>query len=1265
MLFRNANTLLKLSLCATFVLTHFSVNAQLDWSQTTGACVVSDVSITSTPSLPLCENEGVTFSVNNPVWEVAGWAVSDHMDFSIGPVEEIMNGESTISFPNGFEQNKFIRALLVNPGSNLVQCPLLYSPTYNIPVFQPVQSNIISSDVSSFDCEFSGVLEISGTHPGNGSNANFYLWQMSLNGSSWQNIGSGSHLQNISISPQLGNNHLYLRRIVNPPACDADTSNILFITNNNLAVGGILTGGGSFCEESEAISLELTGYVGEIAHWEQSPNGTGFEPVPDSEGLNVLNITPTSSSTTYRVRVENGSCISTYSNTQQVQVIEQSQAGDFMNETNVQFLCPGDIPEPITLQNYVGTVVNWHSSALPDGPWTPLGVSGNTFQPDTFTEIQYIKAEVQNDECPSVFSDVYALLHHPDITNNTISASQLICEGESPSIIQGTFPNGGTGNYSVSWIASSDGEEWEMASGQSGQMNYQPPALFETIFYKRLITSGQCLVDTSNMVTIEVSPPIQAQISGGGFVCAGSEGTINVDFTGIPPFTLVFNDGSGDVTVEGITETNYSLSFTIEQDITTITILAIGDQICGLNEFSEQETVLFWLLPEPTPPQPGDTAVCGLSVNLQAPENANENFFTNWINEANEIISTNSELTFSAETPGTYFLTLTTGNELCGTVYNAEWSVTLDVPETAFAGEDITVCNSEAQLQADSVLFGVGHWSAPAGINVNDPFNPHAVASGLEPGNTYPLFWVTQSAMGICGGDTSVVMVLVDVPAVAGNLIASDTLMCAGSTVLLNLEGTSGSNINWWVENSDGALENLQSGAANCEIADVSQNMMIWATVSSGVCDTDTSNSVMIHVEQAPVTGILGPDAQVCAGDNEGTISISGNNALVSRWEISTNAFADFEIIESSQESYYFQNIEVTTQFRVKIESEVCPSALSNIATVEVTPFTQTEFEIPEFLCSDDEILHLGDFNPGLSGGTWLINGNPGIILNPSLFAGSEVSITYSPAEGNCGEDNTQLLTVIQTPEAVISGAGEVCGAEAQVMGSPSGGEWIVTDNVLVGETSEATGITDLVALSFGAHLVQYTATNEGCSNTTSQNITFFEPILEAHAGPDQHLNIATSTELSALPPTAGEGMWSAGENSQIQFGNPNDPNTMVSNLVAGNNVLHWTVSNGPCPAVSDKLIVHVNPLEVPNAFSPNGDNVNDFYEIRGISMLSPVKLKVMSRWGDEVFMSNDYRNEWDGRHKNGNDLPPDTYFYVLETPHLAEPLKGFIVLQR
>ena len=76
--------------------------------------------------------------------------------------------------------------------------------------------------------------------------------------------------------------------------------------------------------------------------------------------------------------------------------------------------------------------------------------------------------------------------------------------------------------------------------------------------------------------------------------------------------------------------------------------------------------------------------------------------------------------------------------------------------------------------------------------------------------------------------------------------------------------------------------------------------------------------------------------------------------------------------------------------------------------------------------------------------------------------------------------------------------------------------------------------------------------------------------------------------------------------------------------------------------------------LKIPNIFTPNGDGINDFFEIgygeegRPINDLNEYflshKLVIFNRWGRTVYESSDYKNDWDG-----DNLPDGTYFYVLE----------------
>ena len=69
-----------------------------------------------------------------------------------------------------------------------------------------------------------------------------------------------------------------------------------------------------------------------------------------------------------------------------------------------------------------------------------------------------------------------------------------------------------------------------------------------------------------------------------------------------------------------------------------------------------------------------------------------------------------------------------------------------------------------------------------------------------------------------------------------------------------------------------------------------------------------------------------------------------------------------------------------------------------------------------------------------------------------------------------------------------------------------------------------------------------------------------------------------------------------------------------------------------------------------PNAFSPNGDSVNDEFGPTGVYFgLQAYELIVYDRWGEEIFISNDINDRWDGSYKNGTDvLPNGVYHYIV-----------------
>jgi gliding motility-associated-like protein len=148
-------------------------------------------------------------------------------------------------------------------------------------------------------------------------------------------------------------------------------------------------------------------------------------------------------------------------------------------------------------------------------------------------------------------------------------------------------------------------------------------------------------------------------------------------------------------------------------------------------------------------------------------------------------------------------------------------------------------------------------------------------------------------------------------------------------------------------------------------------------------------------------------------------------------------------------------------------------------------------------------------------------------------------------------------------------------------------------------------------------------------------------------------------------------GLWSSMDGT----GNiitPNDPLTLVTELEVGTNVFLWTVSNGPCGTTSDSMLIIVNDcteLIVPDAFSPNGDGVNDDYVIEGLEYYPKNSILIYNRWGTLVYESSPYRNDWDGRSQAdlnwGEELPEATYYYILDLGNGDAALTGFIYLKR
>jgi len=105
------------------------------------------------------------------------------------------------------------------------------------------------------------------------------------------------------------------------------------------------------------------------------------------------------------------------------------------------------------------------------------------------------------------------------------------------------------------------------------------------------------------------------------------------------------------------------------------------------------------------------------------------------------------------------------------------------------------------------------------------------------------------------------------------------------------------------------------------------------------------------------------------------------------------------------------------------------------------------------------------------------------------------------------------------------------------------------------------------------------------------------------------------------------------------------------------------TTENG-CTASDDVYVTILNEIRFAQAFSPNGDGENDYFEIQGIELYPDCKVTIVNRYGSKLFTSEGYSQPWDGTRK-GQVLPMGSYFYIIELGANHKPVTGSISIIR
>ncbi|RAJ31598.1 gliding motility-associated-like protein [Pedobacter cryoconitis] len=265
----------------------------------------------------------------------------------------------------------------------------------------------------------------------------------------------------------------------------------------------------------------------------------------------------------------------------------------------------------------------------------------------------------------------------------------------------------------------------------------------------------------------------------------------------------------------------------------------------------------------------------------------------------------------------------------------------------------------------------------------------------------------------------------------------------------------------------------------------------------------------------------------------------------------------------------------------------------------------------------------------------------------------------------SCIDEQTIPITLQAVPEVVFDVIPtSICSSSAPIQltqGREASGQ-LPGKGTYTGDGVSASGLFDPNAAGTGKHTLTYSfTTDNGCSSIakTQDIIVFGTPAVDA--GKDQVVLEGREVQLTAAVTASPDLTLSYKWIPSTGLDKDNILNPVAS--PSRDITYQLTVTTAQGCFATDDVFVHVlqNP-EIPNTFTPNGDGINDEWNIKYLSSYPQATVNVFNRYGGKVYSATGAAKNWDGKY-NGEYVPAGVYYYVIDPKNGRKILSGTLTV--